>query len=85
MNPRALASVLEDHSLEPVRVWQAPLSSSQVPAAWWVQPPQHPSVPVIALVRYLPAIPTLVAHDEGGHGLIRAAGLHLRGQKGGES
>lgn len=27
---------------------------------------------------YLPAVPTLVADDEGGHGLVRAAGLHLR-------
>lgn len=26
---------------------------------------------------YLPAVPTLVADNEGGHGLIRAAGLHL--------
>lgn len=28
---------------------------------------------------YLPAVPTLVADNEGGHGLIRAAGLHLWG------
>lgn len=28
-------------------------------------------------MRYLPAVPTLVADDEGGHGLIGAAGLHL--------
>lgn len=34
-------------------------------------------MPVISLVCYLPAVPTLVAHDEGGHGLIGAAGLHL--------
>lgn len=47
--------------------------------------PHHPSVPVTALVCYLPAIATLIAHDEGGHGLIGAARLHLGGQKGGES
>lgn len=29
------------------------------------------------LPTYLPAIATLIADDKGGHGLVRAAGLHL--------
>lgn len=89
MNPEAFASVLggkikikekikkKNHLLEPVSICAAPLRAAAAPNA--------PPAPAIPSVHYLPAVPTLVAHDKGGHGLVGAAGLHLGGQKGNES
>jgi len=74
MNPGAPASAPGGKiTCQSQPAWQAPPRA----AAPRAQPPEHPSVPVISLVRYLPAIAALVADDEGGHGLIGAAGLHL--------
>lgn len=57
--------------------WLSPISCHMGPTPGGLETPTSREGPT-----YLPAISTLVADDEGGHGLIRAAGLHLRGERG---